>query len=175
MTRRGDYRATNERRVSYRKKDYPNGGGIYAFFPWDVMDNEHAGIFKIGLSKDFSQRIDNYHTALPGGVYFKAFLVNPTKFQTPGETPRQYLEKIEKEVYKSILNSGGTPIDMEIRKRDLGQTEWIHCGSRAIDKAFSAAHRKFGGELELYNMQMPSEEDRDRDDNLFKGVVYFSR
>ena len=166
-------------RKEYREKNYPHEiqgvGGIYCFYPWDVIDSQHSGVFKIGKSEKFPQRIDNYHTALPGGVFFKAFLVNPTKGKFNFESKAQYLSRVEKHIYDYVKKGGGEPVNMEIRKRDEGQTEWIYCKSRAIDKAFGNAAGKFGGELMLYSLQMPSEQDRDRYDNLFKGVVYFER
>ena len=164
--------------VPYRPKDYPlelNDKGIYCFFPFDVLDKEHKGVFKIGLTTKVHRRIDQYHTYLPMGLYFKAFLVNPTKGRLPRESEAQYLARIETFIYdyiKGDLREPGIPINMEIRKRDLGQTEWIYCGSRQVDKAFNQAEKVFGGESVLYNMQLLSEADRDRD-TLFKGVIYF--
>ena len=55
---------------SYREREVIEGGGVYAFYPFDnPLDEYCKGIFKIGMTTLFQRRVGNYHTYLPQGVY----------------------------------------------------------------------------------------------------------
>ena len=133
------------RPIAYRERDDPTGGGIYCFYPFDSpLDETCKGIFKIGLAIDFHDRIGNYHTYLPMGVYKMAILQDPKKGSGYFETLKMYYLKIEKQIYDDIVKDGGYPIFMAIRKQNLGRTEWIYTDQKTIHKAFERAIKVFG-------------------------------
>jgi hypothetical protein len=49
---------------------------------------------------------------------------------------------------KKLLDASGNKIN------DKGQTEWVYCDEDLIHRAFTAAHKKFNGRLEMYRMDM---------------------
>ena len=52
-------------------------GGCYCFMPYDTIDANQNAMFKIGMSLNFKQRAEQYHTYFPNGVYNVAFLADP--------------------------------------------------------------------------------------------------
>ena len=101
----------SNRDVPYIPKNYEDNtnGGVYCYYPYDNLDAKKYGIFKIGMTENFKDRVDHYHTALPAGVYFKAFLENPNinPFGKEVITMRQYLMRVEKEIHQYIIAKGG--------------------------------------------------------------------
>ena len=128
----------------FLQRERVEGSGIYAFFPFDMLDKDGYGVFKIGMTGHFHNRIGSYHTYLPEGIYFIAFLKNPSKLRGDMDLTRYYV-MIEKEISKDIKRLGGLAITMAIRYKDEGETEWIYCNQDMIDEAFENAYKKYGG------------------------------
>ena len=59
------------------KLDLRKKGGCYCFMPYETVDAKDNAIFKVGMTKNFDARADQYHTYFPGGVYLVAFLADP--------------------------------------------------------------------------------------------------
>ena len=49
--------------------------GLYCFLPYERLDDEKKAIFKCGMTtQDFVDRLENYHSYHPMGVYMCFFL-----------------------------------------------------------------------------------------------------
>ena len=164
------------RTKQFVERETIQGSGVYCFFPFDSLDNKKKGVFKIGMTGHFDNRIRGYHTYLPQGMYYVAFLKNPTLQKNVLNT-HQYYVKIEKEIFKNIKEFGGEVIEMQTRKINNGETEWIYADEKMIEKAFDLAYQKYGGkntDLEIgtlshLNRLKPNLER----DKIFKGEIYF--
>ena len=79
FTRRRLTKRLTGRKYGVLRDDYGlyKRGGCYCFMPYDKTDDKNKCLFKIGMSLDFTKRIDEYHTYFPEGVYSVAFLVEP--------------------------------------------------------------------------------------------------
>ena len=164
-----------------RKKEYLErytikGSGIYCFFPFDSLDSKKKGVFKIGMTGNFDNRIRGYHTYLPQGMYYKCFLRNPSLKKADLDTYKYYV-KIEKEIFKTIKEMGGEVIEMQTRKLNDGETEWIYTDEKTIEYAFDVAYAKYGGkhtDLEIGDLsnlnRLKPKLERNK---IFKGEIYF--
>ena len=159
----------------YIEREYVSGSGIYAFLPFDNLDKKGKGVFKIGMTGNFHNRIGNYHTYLPEGVYFKCFLKNPKKLR--GDLSlEKYYKKIEKEIFKGIVDEGGKAISMSIRWRNEGKTEWVYASEEQIENAFDTAYRKYGGDLNIGELDhLPDLRKQLQRNKIYKGEVFFTQ
>ena len=66
--------------------DLNKKGGIYAYYPYETLDEKKKGIFKVGMSTNFKGRFEQIHSYHPNGVYLVAFYANP---DVPEWTPAQ--------------------------------------------------------------------------------------
>ena len=165
------------RTKEFVEREKIQGSGVYCFFPFDSLDSKKKGVFKIGMTGHFDNRIRGYHTYLPQGMYYAAFLKNPTLLKNGMDT-HQYYVKIEKEIFKNIKDSGGQVIEMQTRKVNNGETEWIYASEKMIEDAFDAAYKKYKGkntDLEIGTLshlnRLKVKLERDK---IFKGEIYFT-
>lgn len=164
------------RKKPFLERETIQGSGVYCFFPFDSLDKHKKGVFKIGMTGHFDKRAKNYHTYLPQGMFYKCFLRNPT-LEKNGLDTYQYYVKIEKEIFKNIKEFGGEVIEMQTRRRNNGETEWIYASEKMIEDAFDLAYEKYGdkntdleiGDLSHLNRLKPKLER----DKIFKGEIYF--
>ena len=160
-------------------REFVDGAGIYAFYPFDNLDKHGKGVFKIGMTaSQFHKRISGYHTYLPQGVYMKCFLKNPTKLienYNTTESHRTYYQAIERDIFNDIKSRGGEPIWMAIREKNEGFTEWIYASEKMIEQSFRKAQRKWGGRFEDANLEQGISENikQLKKDSFFKGEIYF--
>ena len=89
----------------------------------------------------------------------------------------QYYVKIEKEIFRRIQELGGEVIEMQTRKINNGETEWIYANEKMIEDAFDAAYKKYKGkatDLEIGTLshlnRLKTKLERDK---IFKGEIYF--
>ena len=164
------------RTIPYLERDVIKGSGIYAFFPFDQLDDKGFGVFKIGMSGNFDNRIKNYHTYLPQGVYYKCFLKNPSLKKNGFDTFSYYV-KIEKEIFNDIKLNGGIVISSSIRKHNNGETEWIYANEKMIEDAFDKAYEMYGGknsDLEIGTLKhLQRQRAKFERNKIFKGEIYF--
>ena len=159
-------------RPAYIEREKVNGGGIYAFFVFDALDAKGYGVYKIGMTTNFQKRIGGYHTYLPGGLYYKCRLENRMSLSN-------YYVKIEKEIFKDIKQNGGKVINMNIRKTNEGETEWIYASEKMIDDAFERADLKYAGKrtkfhiIEDLNKELKPKLVELKKNPVFKGEIYF--
>ena len=68
-------------------------GGCYCIMPHERIDDNSKALFKIGMSLDFTSRIDEYHTYFPEGVFHVAFLCDPTVEEWSENEKKEWKEK----------------------------------------------------------------------------------
>lgn len=140
------------------------GSGLYCYMPFERLDKNKKAVFKIGLATNsLNQRLEQYHTYFPLGVYMVAFLENPPipkKLRSKEkETPtKQHYLAIEKFILNYIDEHGGKRIFSTTRIKNKnhlgeGETEWEYTNEKIIHEAFSEAHKKFGGNLKLFYLE----------------------
>lgn len=163
----------------YIEREVVPGGGVYAFFVFDELDKKGKGVYKIGMATSFQKRIAGYHTYLPGGLYYKCLLENPS-LKREGKSDKVYYTMIEKEIFKDIKERGGKVIEMKIRKRDYGETEWIYADEKAVVEAFDRAYKKYGGKnthlhvIENLNKELKPIARELKKDPIFEGKIFFT-
>ena len=164
------------RKKPYLERDTVEGSGVYCFFPFDVLDDKKKGVFKIGMSGNFDKRVRGYHTYLPQGMYYKCFLRNPTKLKGKLSI-HEYYVKIEKEIFRTIQALGGEVIEMQTRKINNGETEWIYASEKMIEDAFDLAYEKYGGkatDLDIGDLSHLNDlKPKMEKEKIFKGEIYF--
>ena len=52
-------------------------GGCYCLMPHEKIDDNSKALFKIGMTLDFTSRLEEYHTYFPEGLFHVAFLCDP--------------------------------------------------------------------------------------------------
>ncbi len=157
------------------------GEGVYCFYPFDNLDDKDSGIFKIGMTESFDNRIKSYHTYLPKGLYYKAFLINPTLHKEGARNNKVYYTRIEREIFEDIRTQGGVPVTIEIRKRNEGETEWIYCSDKMVEGAFERAYKYFGGKrsglkiIDNFPLELKTRRHDLERRKIFKGEIYYDR
>ena len=150
-----------------------DGAGIYCFYPFDSKLVNNKGVFKIGMTTSFDKRTYGYHTYLPQGVYIVAMFM-PMKHKDKDEYGKvglpKYYKRIEDEIFKEIILRGGEMVTMNVRLKG-GKTEWIFADFNTIEDVFEEKHAKYGGTLELANLDHLPEPDKSKP--YFKGTIKF--
>jgi hypothetical protein len=152
-------------------------GGCYCFMPYESVDDNNKALFKIGMTVDFSSRLDNYHTSFPGGVYHVAFLIEPpidiwdndrivewkTNTEKRNKTKKDVIramkeekyKEIEKFLFKFVTDDDGRRLHSTVNVKGpdetkKGSTEWFYTDIDLIHLAFITAEQEYGGENLLY-------------------------
>lgn len=162
------------------------GSGLYCFYPYDKLDDNNKGVFKIGLATtSFNRRLDQYHTYFPEGLYLVAFLENPPvktigTRQTTAYTKKAVYTKIESFIINHIIEHGGQQIYSTTRIKDMneqnkGATEWIYTDVETIHKAFKSAHKEFNGKDYYYHLDEINQEAtiKIKENPIFRGEIIF--
>jgi hypothetical protein len=138
------------------------GHGMYCIYPFENLDKNGKGAFKIGMTvNSFQKRIDQYHTYFPQGVYIIAILENPplnTKLlrsKKKIDSLKSLYLRIEAFIIKNIIDKGGILIYSTARvlkKNEFneGRTEYIYTDDLTIHEVFLQARKRFGGELDIF-------------------------
>jgi hypothetical protein len=153
-------------------------GGCYCFMPYENVDDNDKALFKIGMTLDFINRLDEYHTYFPEGVYHVAFLIDPevqmwndekieewknnanlkryTKKDVMKAMRTQQYKEIEKFLFDHVSKNDGRRLHSTVNVRNpdpitrKGATEWFYTDVGLIHEAFTKAEKMFGGEKSLY-------------------------
>jgi hypothetical protein len=152
-------------------------GGCYCFMPYESVDDNNKALFKIGMTLDFGNRLDDYHTYFPEGVYHVAFLIDPTidiwdndkitewkknaeknkksKADVLKAMKSQKYKEIEKYLFSYVSDDDGRRLHSTVNVRGpdhnrKGSTEWFYTDIDLIHSAFISAELEYGGEKRLY-------------------------
>ena len=88
------------------------GSGIYCFFPFDKLEADNKGVFKIGnTTQTFQQRLQQYHTYFVNGVYVLFFIsVNAKEDYSLPDDFKHLLNVMEDYVIKLVKAKDGVII-----------------------------------------------------------------
>lgn len=140
-------------------------GGLYAILPYERLNKEGKGVFKVGQADDFKKRFETYHTYYPLGFYYKNLLTEPKGNRRDEKNPRKvlstkkYYNQIEHFIHKDILDHGGKQLITTTRVKHAGkydnvggETEWFYTTEKALDDSFKDAFKIYGGRLHNENV-----------------------
>lgn len=133
------------KRATPLRADKVVGSGLYAVTPFDRLDNHGKTILKIGISKDLDKREGNYHTYFIKGYYPLNYLYEPFDKNVD-------LKKIERYIWKDMIESGAVRMPRHWIDGHVSQTEWFYSNHAQVNGAFKDALRKFGGTHQDYSM-----------------------
>lgn len=134
------------------------GGGVYCVMPYESKDKKKRCIFKIGMtSKSFSQRIDQYNSYYPLGVYLVSFLQSPPVKGSGHRKKKPLYLEIERFVMDKIIEKGGYQIHSTARIRNMnedfeGETEFFYTSEKVIRDSFKQAFNTYKGQLHQYTL-----------------------
>ena len=131
-------------------------GSIYCIMAYDYLDAKKKSVFKIGMTTSkLPKRVEQYHTYFPNGITLVAVIENPTNklfMKTKAPIRKIHYEEIEDFIMDEIVKMGGFRINATTRVRKDGDTEWVYTDLNTIHKAFSKAHKEYGGDFTPYNL-----------------------
>lgn len=156
-----------------------NKGGIYCFTPFESLDDDDKGLFKVGLSSNIAYRAEQGYTYFPLGVYWVAFL---TDLNTKAYT----LNSVEKFIFQKLVDKGAKRIYTETREKNrneegLGASEWFYTDIATIQHVFKIAVKEYKNCKAYfdYNMreiknQSTERKDKAENENHYTGkIIYF--
>lgn len=129
--------------------------GIYCFLPYETIDKvSKKAVFKIGMTtRDFADRIEDYHTYYPLGVYM-VFLLTYEKmrgFSRLSAAEKKTKKKVlEEAVMEAVRDSGGQRMQFHSRPGRTGvapRSEWVYASYAQIEQAFEKVQTDNGGVL----------------------------
>ena len=130
--------------------------GVYCFMPYEQLDKQKKAVFKVGMTtRDFADRIEEYHTYYPLGVYMVAFLTFQGMEPVPKAQQRTHFEKIEKDVFTAIQKHKGKRLKFPSRpgkKWDYNDAEWVYATYDQIQQAFQDVQEEYKGTLHEFNV-----------------------
>jgi hypothetical protein len=159
-------------REGFIERDVIEGKGIYCIYQFDNLDKNNKGVFKVGMTTSFHNRIAQNHTYSPAGIWLCAMLKNPTR-NINNRTDAIYYREVEKFIFDDIVERGGIPIKMNIRRQNKGETEYIYTDIKTILLSFGKAEKKYGGTFFNYRLSKQKIERERISDDLFKGEIHF--
>jgi len=151
-------------KYSVIKDEYKlSGGGLYAYFPYEKFDSSNKGMIKVGYAENFNSRTDgSVHHYFPDGVYYLAFFQVDERFKPKDTSLKQYLSKLEKEVFKVLVDLGAEPYKAKSRVNNEGYTEWFYTSPSVVVKAFKYIDKTSKGKLVLDNSVKAINENGDK-------------
>ena len=88
--------------------------GLYCFMPHERLDKSNKAVFKCGMTtQDFADRIENYHSFYPLGVYMCYCLTVPRLKR--GQDKETLIREMEKSLFKGIDTEGGKRLKVPSR------------------------------------------------------------
>jgi hypothetical protein len=157
--------------------------GLYCFLPYENLDKNKKAVFKVGMTtQDFANRIENYHSDYPMGVYMVFFLAfNKKSSQTYAnkKDEKDKIKSIEKELFQTIVNNSGERLKFPTRPSSswLFPSEWFYTDVKTLQKSFEEIHEKFGGTLIPFHLDNISKNYKDnlntKRDKYIAKIVYY--
>lgn len=129
-------------------------GGVYSFTPFQKLDKDGNGVFKIGMSMNLAKRLDGYHLSFPSGLWVTNTLDNMKQRnrRTSTITDASYYKSIETFIYDELIRRGAIAIESTTRVRNNGKTEWIYTSPAILTQVFQEAHKLYQGNLSIFEL-----------------------
>jgi T5orf172 domain len=141
-----------------------NDGGMYAVFPYEHLDKQGKGIFKVGQTVNYRDRFEQYHTYYPMGVTYKNLLLNP-RDHNDGLTKKAYYNEVERYIEHELQEEKARRLYTTTRVKNVlknkeqtrqhlavGDTEFWYASPEMLDKAFVKAHKIYGSYENTYKI-----------------------
>jgi len=129
-----------------------NGGGLYAYFPYEKFDSSNKGMIKVGYAENFNSRTDgSVHHYFPDGVYYLAFFQVDVRFKPKDISLKQYLSQLEKELFKKLVELKAQQYKATTRVNNEGYTEWFYTSPTIIREAFKYIDDTYKGKVVFDN------------------------
>lgn len=120
--------------------------GLYCFLPYEKLDKSKKAVFKCGMTtQDFANRLENYHSYYPMGVYMCYFLTVPRMKR--GQDKETVIREMEKMLFSIIEEEGGKRMVFPSRptiKWDF-KSEWFYTTFNVLDTAFKKVSELYPG------------------------------
>ena len=140
--------------VIHKELNIVGKSGVYCFLPYETLDRHGKAVFKIGMTtRDFADRIEDYHTYYPLGVYIVFLLTyeGMRGFSRLTKAEKETKKKvIEESVMEAIVEQGGKRMVFPSRPGGNGRaprSEWVYASYDEIEKAFDDIHAEHYGTL----------------------------
>ena len=120
--------------------------GLYCFLPYERLDKSKKAVFKCGMTtQDYANRLENYHSYYPMGVYMCYFLTAPRMKR--GQDKETVIREMEKMLFAIIEEEGGKRMKFPSRptmKWDF-KSEWFYTTFSILDSAFKKVSNLYPG------------------------------
>jgi hypothetical protein len=134
-----------------------DGGGIFCYMPFDVLDAKQKQKFKLQYSSDINEELQKLKTIFPVGFSMIACISNPKERKKKNGLFIDYYNEIIQFIFLLIKKNGGiSPIFSN--KRDNG---WIYCSISDIHDAFEIAQMQYGGIFTRFFLEGTSIDDHE--------------
>lgn len=137
--------------------------GLYCFLPYEKLDDNNKAVFKVGMTtQDLANRIENYHSYYPMGVYIVFFLAFNIK-KIPADlikkkeqlkTETEKFKAIEKDLFNLIVKNSGVRMKFPSRP-SISWTfpsEWFYTDVNTLKLSFEEINKKYGGKLHSFHL-----------------------
>ena len=92
--------------VANNELDLGGKNGLYCFLPYERLDDIKKAIFKCGMTtQDFADRLENYHSYSPMGVYM-CFFLSPARMKR-GQDKEKTIREMERLLFDCVEEAGG--------------------------------------------------------------------
>ena len=127
--------------------------GLYCFLPYERLDHEKKAIFKCGMTtQDFADRLVNYHSYYPMGVYM-CFFLSPARMKR-GQDKEKTIREMERLLFDCVEEAGGKRMKFPTRpssKWDFS-SEWFYTSFSELSDAFEKVRGAYpGSTLQHFN------------------------
>lgn len=157
------------------------GAGVYCIMPYEKKDEKGNCLFKIGMTaKSFKDRIEQYNSYYPLGVYLVAFLCNPNVRNNNAKTKKELYTIIERRVMDKIKERDGIQLHSTARVKNLnveekGETEFFYTSQSVIKNVFDEIQEEYGGDVSYFNLNninRKAEASKRKKPNYVAEIVY---
>jgi hypothetical protein len=160
-------------------EDIPRSSKVlYCFTPYESYDKRHKRnlVFKCGLSNGrFNNRLENYHTAYPFGVYILQVL------ELPSDITKPELLKAEKLLFKLLVEKDDSKTKpakrlhsitrVQHKNEDGGRTEWFYGEEPRIQEVFEKLYDMYEVvHLKSYDFAAKIKDDAKKGNNQPKNI-----
>lgn len=134
--------------VANNESNLGGKNGLYCFLPYERLDDEKKTIFKCGMTtQDFADRLENYHSHYPMGVYL-CFFLSPARMKR-GQDKEKTIREMERLLFDCVEEVGDKRMKFPTRpssKWDFS-SEWFYTSFSELSDAFEKVHDAYPGSI----------------------------
>ena len=130
--------------VANNKLNLGGKNGLYCFLPYERLDDKKKAI-KCGMTtQDFADRIENYHSYYPMGVYM-CFFLSPARMKR-GQDKERTIREMERLLFDCVEEVGGKRMKSPSSIWDFS-SEWFYTSFSELTVAFEKVHEAYPGSI----------------------------